>query len=140
MQFINSPGISLLALSTYSVHVSKQCVQLLQRSPCTSHVVVHSSTCCKLVAISMIPPCLTTTPSNRARPQFLSLLQNDLIRDMMVIYTDKLLHTVLRFGVPVCGHPTIVHGGLTSAIFDEVGYSSSHILHLSAYMQRVLQQ
>lgn len=39
---------------------------------------------------------------------------------MVVIYTDKLLHTVLRFGVPVCGHPTIVHGGLTSATFDEV--------------------
>eukprot|EP00878_Enallax_costatus_P006060 GHUV01006356.1.p1 GENE.GHUV01006356.1~~GHUV01006356.1.p1 ORF type:complete len:260 (+),score=57.05 GHUV01006356.1:286-1065(+) len=50
---------------------------------------------------------------------FLSLLQNDLIRDMVVIYTDKQLHTVLKFGVPVCGHPTIVHGGLTSAIFDE---------------------
>jgi acyl-coenzyme A thioesterase PaaI-like protein len=50
---------------------------------------------------------------------FLSLLQNELIRDMVVIYTDKLLHTVLRFGVPVCGHPTIVHGGLTSATFDE---------------------
>uniref|UniRef100_A0A383VFX8 Thioesterase domain-containing protein n=1 Tax=Tetradesmus obliquus TaxID=3088 RepID=A0A383VFX8_TETOB len=50
---------------------------------------------------------------------FLSLLQNDLIRDMVVIYADKKIYTALRFGVPVCGHPTIVHGGLTSAIFDE---------------------
>lgn len=63
--------------------------------------------------------------------QFLSLLQNELIRDMVVIYTDKLLHTVLRFGVPVCGHPTIVHGGLTSAIFDEVGLESRKFQCLS---------
>ncbi|KAF6264405.1 HotDog domain-containing protein [Scenedesmus sp. NREL 46B-D3] len=50
---------------------------------------------------------------------FLSLLQNDLILDMVVIYADKQLFTALKLGVPVCGHPTIVHGGLTSAIFDE---------------------
>eukprot|EP00879_Flechtneria_rotunda_P012590 GHRR01013147.1.p1 GENE.GHRR01013147.1~~GHRR01013147.1.p1 ORF type:complete len:184 (+),score=33.99 GHRR01013147.1:313-864(+) len=50
---------------------------------------------------------------------FLSLLQNDLIRDMVVIYAEKALYTVLQLGVPVCGHPTIVHGGLISAVFDE---------------------
>jgi hypothetical protein len=41
--------------------------------------------------------------------QFLSLLQNDLIMDMVVIYADKQIYTALKFGVPVCGHPTIVH-------------------------------
>lgn len=65
---------------------------------------------------------------------FLSLLQNDVIRDMVVIYTDQEIHTVLRFGVPVCGHPTIVHGGLTSAIFDETFgvllYAAGHWGHL----------
>jgi hypothetical protein len=29
------------------------------------------------------------------------------------------VHSVLSLGVDVCGHPRIVHGGLTSAVFDE---------------------
>jgi hypothetical protein len=29
--------------------------------------------------------------------------------DMVVIYADKKIYTALKFGVPVCGHPTIVH-------------------------------
>jgi Thioesterase superfamily len=53
-------------------------------------------------------------------PQFLSLLQNDLIRDMVVVYTrPRAIAAALAVGLPVCGHPTIVHGGLISAIIDE---------------------
>lgn len=53
--------------------------------------------------------------------QFLALLKMDLIKDMMVLYDDNThqIHNILQLGVPVCGHPTLVHGGLTSAIFDE---------------------
>jgi hypothetical protein len=43
--------------------------------------------------------------------QFLSLLQNDMLQDMLVAYVpERRVITVLRLGVPVCGHPTIVHG------------------------------
>jgi hypothetical protein len=36
-----------------------------------------------------------------------------------LIQPQQRLHMLLAFGVPVCGHPSIVHGGLISAIFDE---------------------
>lgn len=43
--------------------------------------------------------------------QFLSLLQNNMLQDMVVLYAaERKIITVLKFGVPVCGHPTIVHG------------------------------
>lgn len=43
--------------------------------------------------------------------QFLSLLQNNMIADMLVLYAaPRRIITVLKLGVPVCGHPTIVHG------------------------------
>jgi hypothetical protein len=43
--------------------------------------------------------------------QFLSLLQNDQIQDMVVLYAaERKIITVLKLGVPVCGHPTLVHG------------------------------
>jgi hypothetical protein len=67
-------------------------------------------------------------PSTSAYPspfilqrQFLSLLTNHLLHDMVVVYSPAAttVHTALRLGVPVCGHPQITHGGLTSAIFDE---------------------
>jgi hypothetical protein len=29
------------------------------------------------------------------------------------------VHSVLALGIDVCGHPRTVHGGLTSAVFDE---------------------
>lgn len=46
--------------------------------------------------------------------QFLSLLQNNMIQDMVVLYAaERKIITVLRLGVPVCGHPTIVHGTVT---------------------------
>ena len=35
------------------------------------------------------------------------------------VQPQQRLHMLLAFGVPVCGHPSIVHGGLISAIFDE---------------------
>ncbi|KAI8475037.1 MAG: HotDog domain-containing protein [Monoraphidium minutum] len=52
---------------------------------------------------------------------FLSLLDHHLIKDMVVAYnaSSRQLHNALRFGIDVCGHPNIVHGGLTSAILDE---------------------
>lgn len=53
--------------------------------------------------------------------QFLSLIEHHFIRDMAVLYQAPAMtvHTAIRLGVAVCGHPTIVHGGLTGAIFDE---------------------
>eukprot|EP00775_Hariotina_reticulata_P012077 gene12077-12217_t len=51
--------------------------------------------------------------------QFVSLLENGLIQDMLTLYTERQIHSVLRFGTPVCGHPAIVHGGMISALFDE---------------------
>jgi hypothetical protein len=43
--------------------------------------------------------------------QFLSLLQNNMIQDMVVLYAaERKIITVLKLGVPVCGHPTLVHG------------------------------
>ncbi len=33
------------------------------------------------------------------------------LQDMLVLYAaEKKMVTVLKLGVPVCGHPTIVHG------------------------------
>jgi hypothetical protein len=66
--------------------------------------------------------------------QFLSLLENGLIQDMLTLYTERQIHSVLRFGTPVCGHPTIVHGGMISALFDETFgvllYAAGHWGHL----------
>jgi hypothetical protein len=60
--------------------------------------------------------------------QFLSLLQNDLIRDMVVIYADKQIHTALKFGVPVCGHPTIVHVSSVQLEYCAAGSASTSFL------------
>lgn len=48
--------------------------------------------------------------------QFLSLMQGGLIADMLVVYqgnnpSSSQVRSAIRFGLPVCGHPTIVHGG-----------------------------
>lgn len=52
---------------------------------------------------------------------FLSLLEHHFIKDMTLLYNEgtKEVHNAMRLGMPVCGHPKIVHGGLTSAILDE---------------------
>lgn len=47
---------------------------------------------------------------------FLSLLRQDLIRDLLFLYspTHRTFHTLMSVGLDVCGHPSIVHGGFTS--------------------------
>ncbi|EFN59955.1 hypothetical protein CHLNCDRAFT_133041 [Chlorella variabilis] len=52
---------------------------------------------------------------------FLSLLRQDLIRDLLFLYspTHRTFHTLMSVGLDVCGHPSIVHGGFTSAMIDE---------------------
>ncbi|PSC68178.1 Acyl-coenzyme A thioesterase THEM4 isoform A [Micractinium conductrix] len=52
---------------------------------------------------------------------FLSLLRQDLIRDLLFLYnpTERTFRTLMSVGMDVCGHPTIVHGGFTSAMIDE---------------------
>ena len=48
--------------------------------------------------------------------QFLSLLRQDLIRDLLFMWNpaQRAFHTLLSVGIDVCGHPRIVHGGFTS--------------------------
>jgi hypothetical protein len=62
-----------------------------------------------------------STASRRRRPlllplQFLSLLRQDLIRDLLFLWNpaQRAFHTLLSVGIDVCGHPRIVHGGFTS--------------------------
>jgi hypothetical protein len=97
------PAVSLVLLSD-------QHIEQLNKAQVYAVTAVHAvkaSACCKSswtqVHASAVPPLLSLLL------QFLSLLQNDLIMDMVVIYADKKIYTALKFGVPVCGHPTIVH-------------------------------
>ncbi len=48
--------------------------------------------------------------------QFLSLLRQDLIRDLLFLWNprEQAFHTLMSVGMDVCGHPSIVHGGFTS--------------------------
>lgn len=52
---------------------------------------------------------------------FLSLLRQDLIRDLLFLWNprERAFHTLMAVGMDVCGHPSIVHGGFTSAMIDE---------------------
>ena len=61
--------------------------------------------------IVSLPPALTVPSTHTCALQFLSLLQNNMITDMVVLYAaERKIITIMRLGVPVCGHPTIVHG------------------------------
>lgn len=61
-----------------------------------------------LCAPPLLPPLLPLGP---LLLQFLSLLQNGMLQDMLILYTaERKTITMLRLGEPVCGHPTIVHG------------------------------
>uniref|UniRef100_A0A061RV78 Thioesterase superfamily member 4 n=1 Tax=Tetraselmis sp. GSL018 TaxID=582737 RepID=A0A061RV78_9CHLO len=52
---------------------------------------------------------------------FSNLLKSGLVNDIHCFFdADKRrFHTLLDLGPDVCGHPTIVHGGITAAIMDE---------------------
>ncbi|KAL4447554.1 hypothetical protein ABPG75_004773 [Micractinium tetrahymenae] len=52
---------------------------------------------------------------------FLSLLRQDLIRDLLFLWNprERAFRTLMSVGMDVCGHPSIVHGGFTSAMIDE---------------------
>ena len=53
--------------------------------------------------------------------QFLGLLRQDIIRDVMFLFNPEsgLFHALIAMGSDVCGHPCTVHGGFTSAVIDE---------------------
>ena len=55
------------------------------------------------------------------RLQFSAFLKVGLLQDMLCIFNaDKReFSSIITLGKNVCGHPTIVHGGLTAAIVDE---------------------
>eukprot|EP00873_Tetraselmis_striata_P045137 jgi/Tetstr1/465401/TSEL_010085.t1 len=52
---------------------------------------------------------------------FTNLLRNELVKDIHCFFDpeQQQFHSVVRIGSDCCGHPTIVHGGLTAAIMDE---------------------
>lgn len=52
---------------------------------------------------------------------FLTLLKQDLLRDLMFLWDpqQRTFYTLMSIGMGVCGHPSIVHGGFTSALIDE---------------------
>jgi hypothetical protein len=52
---------------------------------------------------------------------FTNLLRNELVKDIHCFFDaeTRQFHSVIGLGADVCGHPTIVHGGLTAAIMDE---------------------
>lgn len=52
---------------------------------------------------------------------FTNLLKQEMVNDIHLFFDAKRkqFHGVIGLGSDVCGHPTIVHGGLTAAIIDE---------------------
>lgn len=53
--------------------------------------------------------------------QFTALLKTKLVEDLLFLFDEEQLvaHLVIKLGRDVCGHAQIMHGGLTSSIFDE---------------------
>lgn len=54
-------------------------------------------------------------------PQFLGLLRQEIISDVMFLFNPEsgFFHSLIAMGPDVCGHPCTVHGGFTSAVIDE---------------------
>jgi acyl-coenzyme A thioesterase PaaI-like protein len=52
---------------------------------------------------------------------FAALLKVGLIQDMLCLFNlkERQFHSLVTLGKNVCGHPGIVHGGLTAALIDE---------------------
>ena len=52
---------------------------------------------------------------------FTNLLKNNMVTDIHCFFDveQRKFHSLVRLSSDVCGHPTIVHGGLTAAIMDE---------------------
>lgn len=52
---------------------------------------------------------------------FTAFLHHDLLRDLVCVYNERSqeVYTLYHLGMRTCGHPGVVHGGLTSAIIDE---------------------
>lgn len=61
---------------------------------------------------------------------FTAFLKVGLINDMLCLYSSESqnFHTIVTLGSNVCGHPKIVHGGLTSAIIDETLGGLNYVL------------
>ena len=53
--------------------------------------------------------------------QFSAFLKVGLLQDMLCTFNaeKREFSSIITLGKNVCGHPTIVHGGLTAAIVDE---------------------
>ena len=54
-------------------------------------------------------------------PQFSAFLKVGLLQDMLCTFNagKREFSSIITLGKNVCGHPTIVHGGLTASIVDE---------------------
>jgi hypothetical protein len=52
---------------------------------------------------------------------FTHLLKNNMVNDIHCFFDveERKFHSLIKLSSNVCGHPTIVHGGLTAAIMDE---------------------
>lgn len=62
----------------------------------------------------------TSYPSSRPL-QFLSMLKQDLIKDLQFIWNSETreFHTIIALGADIAGHPRITHGGFSAAVLDE---------------------
>ncbi|KAK9816593.1 hypothetical protein WJX72_002389 [[Myrmecia] bisecta] len=67
---------------------------------------------------------------------FSALLKVGLVTDMLCLFSKerKQFHTLVSLGSNVCGHPTIVHGGLTAAVIDETLGGLAYILKREGIM------
>lgn len=114
----SSSSLELQSVREASCHHWSSIADALTRVP----QVYRASQCAVLgtesTATPQQPPLQLTQGSS---VQFTALLKTKLVEDLLFLFDEEqsVAHLVIKLGRDVCGHAQIMHGGLTSSIFDE---------------------
>ena len=128
---ISGPGGKLVAAGLGAAALAGMGYAMVPRTLDVNHRLMGEShyleTVKHVTGSSTVRPLLTTdkllsdsSPMGKDH-LFTNLLKNNMVNDIHCFFDveERKFHSLIRLSSDVCGHPTIVHGGLTAAIMDE---------------------